>query len=148
MRAHDRFHQLQGKQSLTDNTSRLPLRDGLSWWSLAGLVLGLGFFVLSALSAYSNVQNIRASETRIRNTHEVLTTLDDVMVGQEFIACLKDVLAEVTVRIKIARGRVYLARYLDTDFQVSAALFDQLNAVQQKRERRLRRRENNRRQGR
>ncbi len=65
---------------MTDNTSRLPLRDGLSWWSLAGLVLGLGFFVLSALSAYSNVQNIRASETRIRNTHEVLTTLDDLMI--------------------------------------------------------------------
>ena len=78
----------------------------------------------------------------------VLTTLDDVMVGQGFIACLKDVLTEVTVRIEIARGQCYLARYRDTDFQVSAALYDQLNAAQQKRERRLRRRENNRRQGR
>lgn len=77
----------------------------------------------------------------------VLTTLDDVMVGPSFIACLKDVLAEVTVRIEIAKGHCYLARYRDTDFQVSAALYDQLNAMQQKRERRLRRRENNRRQG-
>ena len=77
-----------------------------------------------------------------------LTTLDDVMVGQGFIACLKDVLAEVSVRIEITRGRVYLARYRETDFQVTAALYDELNAAQRKRERAQRRRENNRRQGR
>ena len=83
----------------------------------------------------------------ITATKDRLTTVDDVMVGKGFIACLKDVLTEVTVRIEIARGQVYLARYRDTDFQVSAALYDELNTVQRKRERAQRRRENNRRQG-
>lgn len=76
-----------------------------------------------------------------------LTSMQDVMVGQSFIACLQDVLAEVSVRIEIARGQVYLGRYRETDFQVTATLYDQLNAAQQKRERAVRRRENNRGQG-
>ena len=56
----------------------LTLRDATNWWSIIGLAIGVGFFLVSAIAAYSNLQNMRESETQIRNTHDVLTTLNDL----------------------------------------------------------------------
>lgn len=56
-------------------------RDAVNWRSIVGLVVGIGFFTISAISAYSNVQNLRESESQIRKTHEVLTTLNDLLTA-------------------------------------------------------------------
>nr|WP_318656045.1 response regulator [Actirhodobacter atriluteus] len=45
------------------------------------LLIGIGFFLISALAAYSNVLDMREDEARIRNTHEVLSTLDDLLAA-------------------------------------------------------------------
>nr|WP_306300159.1 CHASE3 domain-containing protein [Erythrobacter sp. LQ02-29] len=57
------------------------VRDASAGWPVVGLLLGIGFFVISAIASYSNVLDMRDNETRIRNTHEVLTTLDDLMIA-------------------------------------------------------------------
>lgn len=49
--------------------------------SVIGLLLGVGFFVLTAYAAYVNVSAMRDADARIRNTHEVLSTLDALMVA-------------------------------------------------------------------
>ena len=50
-------------------------------WASLGLVIGIAFFVISAAIAYSNIENVRASDREIRRTHSVLTTLDDVLTA-------------------------------------------------------------------
>ena len=53
----------------------------MSMWSIVGLIVGIGFFVISALAAYSNVLDMRENEARITNTHEVLTGIDDLLAS-------------------------------------------------------------------
>jgi signal transduction histidine kinase/CheY-like chemotaxis protein/CHASE3 domain sensor protein len=62
------------------NRSRLKGTNAY-WWSLAGLLIGVGFFLISAQSAYRNIESMQASEAQIRNTHEVLTTLNELLVA-------------------------------------------------------------------
>ena len=57
------------------------LRDSTKGWSFIGLLIGIGFFLISAFIAYFNVLDMRENEASIRNTHEVLTTLDDLLVS-------------------------------------------------------------------
>ncbi|GGB55078.1 response regulator [Blastomonas aquatica] len=52
-----------------------------SKWSAIGLVVGIAFFVISAGFAYLNIANMRTSEGEIRQTHTVLTTLDDLLAA-------------------------------------------------------------------
>ncbi|GGD49895.1 two-component system sensor histidine kinase/response regulator [Aurantiacibacter arachoides] len=65
-----------------ENTkSNWSLRDITSAWLAVGLVVGVGFFLVSAYAAYTNILGMREDEARIRNTHEVLTTLDELMIA-------------------------------------------------------------------
>ncbi|PHP19225.1 histidine kinase [Sphingobium sp. IP1] len=48
-------------------------------WSAVGLVVGLLFFLISGASAYRNIQNVRASEGAIRQTHSVIISLNDLL---------------------------------------------------------------------
>ncbi|WP_395396133.1 response regulator (plasmid) [Novosphingobium sp. BL-8A] len=48
-------------------------------WSVAGLILGLGFFLASTWAAYSSIQDIQDADEAIRHTHEILIALDDVL---------------------------------------------------------------------
>ncbi|WP_110298287.1 response regulator [Blastomonas natatoria] len=58
----------------------MPRSGGLAnRWAIAGLVAGIGFFLLSAGIAYLNIANMRASDKAIRNTHLVLNALDDLL---------------------------------------------------------------------
>lgn len=58
----------------------VPRASGLAnRWAVAGLVIGIVFFVLSAAIAYLNIANMRASDTAIRKTHTVLNALDDML---------------------------------------------------------------------
>jgi len=66
---------------LQDSHSNGKLRDKTVWWSILGLVAGIGFFLISAIVSYSNVLGMRENEDRIRNTHEVLTALDELMIA-------------------------------------------------------------------
>ncbi len=50
-------------------------------WSIIGLLVGVGFFLVTAYAAYSNVIGMRENEARIRNTHEVLTALDELLIA-------------------------------------------------------------------
>ncbi|MCX7285555.1 MAG: CHASE3 domain-containing protein [Novosphingobium sp.] len=50
-------------------------------WAVLGLTIGIAFFVISAVMAYFNIENVRSSEREIRRTHAVLTTLDDVLAA-------------------------------------------------------------------
>jgi signal transduction histidine kinase/DNA-binding response OmpR family regulator/CHASE3 domain sensor protein len=50
-------------------------------WSVIGLIAGVAFFVLSAAAAYLNILNMRESEGEIRRTHDVLTSLDDLLAA-------------------------------------------------------------------
>ncbi len=52
-------------------------RGGL--WSIAGLTLGLMFFVVSTLVAYSNIMSLRENDVSIRQTHEVIVALDELL---------------------------------------------------------------------
>ncbi|AMK26206.1 response regulator [Sphingobium sp. TKS] len=45
-------------------------------WSMAGLLLGLAFFLISGATAYLNIQALRESDQSIRHTHSVLSALD------------------------------------------------------------------------
>lgn len=56
------------------------IRDA-SLGPVAGLVLGIAFFVLSALWAYGNIASQRANEAQVRATHEVLSALDDLLIS-------------------------------------------------------------------
>ncbi|HUD92235.1 CHASE3 domain-containing protein, partial [Sphingobium sp.] len=58
-------------------------------WSIAGLFLGLLFFLISGATAYFNVQTLRNSDQSIRHTHNVLiglnelfSTIQDAETGQ------------------------------------------------------------------
>ena len=66
---------------MQDASPKRTLRDTKTWWSVAGLVAGIGFFLVSAIVSYSNVLGIRENEERIRNTHEVLASLDELMIA-------------------------------------------------------------------
>jgi signal transduction histidine kinase/CheY-like chemotaxis protein/CHASE3 domain sensor protein len=66
---------------LQDAASKRKFRDTNSWWSIVGLVAGIGFFLVSAILSYSNVLSMRENEERIRVTHEVLTSLDELMIA-------------------------------------------------------------------
>jgi CheY-like chemotaxis protein len=48
-------------------------------WSIAGLIIGIAFFLLSGASSYMNIQNMRGSEGAIRHTHSVLITLNELL---------------------------------------------------------------------
>jgi CheY-like chemotaxis protein/signal transduction histidine kinase/CHASE3 domain sensor protein len=48
-------------------------------WSIAGLSLGFLFFLISGLTAYRNIEALRASNESIRHTHMVLIALDDLL---------------------------------------------------------------------
>ncbi|MFY9352555.1 response regulator [Sphingobium sp.] len=48
-------------------------------WSIAGLALGLLFFLLSGVTAYRNIAALGASNEAIRHTHMVLIALDDLL---------------------------------------------------------------------
>lgn len=48
-------------------------------WSIAGLSLGLLFFAVSGVTAYWNIETLRASNESIRHTHAVLIALDDLL---------------------------------------------------------------------
>lgn len=48
-------------------------------WSIAGLSLGLFFFLVSGLTAYQNIQALQTSNEAIRHTHTVLIALDDLL---------------------------------------------------------------------
>ena len=56
-------------------------RNSANGWTIGGLLIGVGFFLISAFAAYSNVNDMRANEARIRNTHEVLSTLDELLAA-------------------------------------------------------------------
>ncbi len=56
-------------------------RDSATGWTFVGLVIGIGFFLVSAFAAYSNVLDLRENETRIRKTHDVIGTLDDLLAA-------------------------------------------------------------------
>jgi len=58
-------------------------RGFASWWSVAGLVVGIAFFIISAASAYLNIASMRASDAQIRQTHLVLTTIDDLLIAAQ-----------------------------------------------------------------
>ena len=66
---------------LQDAASKRKFRDTNSWWSIVGLVAEIGFFLVSAILSYSNVLSMRENEERIRVTHEVLTSLDELMIA-------------------------------------------------------------------
>ena len=66
---------------MQDSSSKRRPRDTAVWWSIVGLVAGIGFFLVSAIISYSNVLGMRENEGRIRNTHEVLTSLDELMMA-------------------------------------------------------------------
>ena len=66
---------------MQDSHSNGKLRDKTAWWSILGLVAGIGFFLISAIVSYSNVLGMRENEDRIRNTHEVLTALEELMIA-------------------------------------------------------------------
>ncbi|EZP79912.1 MULTISPECIES: response regulator [Alphaproteobacteria] len=66
---------------MQDAASKRKFRDTNSWWSIVGLVAGIGFFLVSAILSYSNVLSMRENEERIRVTHEVLTSLDELMIA-------------------------------------------------------------------
>ncbi len=61
--------------------NKREFRNSLPGWSIVGLLIGIGFFLISAFTAYSNLLSMRDNEARIRNTHEVLTTLDDLLAA-------------------------------------------------------------------
>jgi len=62
-------------------TDARTFRVSASGWALAGLFVGVAFFIFSALAAYSNVLDMREYDARIRNTHVVLNTLDDLLIS-------------------------------------------------------------------
>ncbi len=57
------------------------IRLSSTGWSIIGLLVGVGFFLVTAYAAYGNVAGMRDNEARIRNTHEVLTALDELMIA-------------------------------------------------------------------
>ncbi|HEY1090026.1 MAG TPA: CHASE3 domain-containing protein, partial [Burkholderiaceae bacterium] len=78
-------------------------------------------FLLTAISAYTNVQTMRQYDARIRETHEVLTTLDDLL------AATLD--AETGQRGFLLTGRSdYLGPYVDAQAKsrVSISRLDEL----------------------
>ncbi len=60
-------------------TARFGMASRSKSWSIAGLVLGLGFFLVSTWAAYSNIHDIQDADEAIRHTHEVLIALDEVL---------------------------------------------------------------------
>ena len=56
---------------------------GTRIWSLAGLSLGLLFFLVSGVSAYWNTETLRTSNESIRHTHSVLIALDDLLAATQ-----------------------------------------------------------------
>ena len=96
-----------------------PQARGLaSWWSVIGLTVGIAFFIVSAGSAYYNIENMRDSEAEIRRTHAVLTTLDDLL------AAAQD--AETGQRGFLLTGR---ASYLEPYNQGVASVREQLETL-------------------
>ena len=71
----------KGVKLSQDAGSKRQFRDTTFWWSVVGLVAGIGFFLVSASVSYSNVLGMREHEARIRFTHEVLTSLDELMIA-------------------------------------------------------------------
>ncbi len=57
------------------------LRDATTWWSIGGIALGIGFFLVTAAITFSNLQEMRQSDAQIRQTHDVLTMLDEVLTS-------------------------------------------------------------------
>nr|WP_206066137.1 response regulator [Novosphingobium sp. ERN07] len=56
-----------------------PLSRTADRWSGVGLVVGVVFFVISAASAYLNIERIRASDRQIRHTHQVLISMNELL---------------------------------------------------------------------
>ena len=66
---------------MQDAVATRKLRDTTTWWSIVGLVAGIAFFLISAIISYSNVLAIRENDAQIRETHRVLTSLDELMIS-------------------------------------------------------------------
>ncbi len=62
-------------------TTKQVIRVSSTGWSIIGLTVGIGFFLVTAFAAYTNVVGMRENEARIRDTHEVLTALDELMIA-------------------------------------------------------------------
>ena len=60
--------------------TNLQLRDA-SLGPIAGLVIGIAFFILSAVWAYTNIASQRENEAQVRGTHATLSTLDDLLAA-------------------------------------------------------------------
>lgn len=58
---------------------RRGVRSGLEIWSAVGLAVVLAFFLLSATLAVLNVQALRENNDRIRQTHAVIVSLNDLL---------------------------------------------------------------------
>jgi len=71
----------EGIRVLKNASGAQGLRYAVNWWALGGLALAIGFFIVTAIAAYANLLEMRASEARIRDTHEVLSTLDGVLIA-------------------------------------------------------------------
>jgi CHASE3 domain sensor protein len=50
-------------------------------WHRLGLALGVLFFLISAATAYLNLDRIKRSDVEVRRTHAVLNMLDDLFLG-------------------------------------------------------------------
>ncbi|WP_379923531.1 response regulator [Erythrobacter sp. R86502] len=61
--------------------SKQGIRFSSKVWSIIGLLVGVGFFIITAYAAYANIAAMRESDEGIRNTHEVLSALDDLMMA-------------------------------------------------------------------
>ena len=66
---------------MQEATAKQGIRVTSTGWSIIALLIGIGFFLVTAYAAYTNVVAMRVNEERIRNTHEVLTALDELMIA-------------------------------------------------------------------
>ena len=83
------FRSLVGRQLATHTVKefrmstihfpRRGFRSGLEIWSAVGLAVVLAFFLLSATLAVLNVQALRENNDRIRQTHAVIVSLNDLL---------------------------------------------------------------------
>ena len=66
---------------MQEATAKQGIRVTSMGWSIIALLIGIGFFLVTAYAAYTNVAAMGVNEERIRNTHEVLTALDELMIA-------------------------------------------------------------------
>ena len=54
------------------------LRSKASWWTAAGMAVGLLFFLLTGAASYITISTIRDDNAKIIHTHDVISALDDL----------------------------------------------------------------------